>query len=132
MPYKNAERRALVNRTTRRTRTHSNWRQVVVDCGGVCCAESNRQPCRSVDRLEFHAVYGEGDGRFPGRLLLCQTHHADAHPYGYNTNAPHDSSKLYEDLVWEMELCGGWDGWIAKYELDESRLGCMIPVQETL
>lgn len=139
MPYKNNEREKLCNRAINRTRRHGNWRQTYVDCMGMCCAqvkEDNGEyyPCGQTEQLELHDQWGEnhssnGQGKFQKRFLICNHHHAiiddRAHPTSLIEMQFH-MSRLQEDVQLEMLLAGGYQKWVEKYHLDDSRAGCSL------
>jgi hypothetical protein len=120
----------LYRRASDRTRRHGNWRQVFIDCGGMCIARINGEvlPCGSHDSLELHEVWGENHnneiGKLSQRILLCNHHHGliGGHRERLIHNQVH-SSMLFEDVMLEQTKCGGYRDWVALYELDDSRFG---------
>ena len=133
MPYKNFERRRLVGRCVVRTARHGNWRQTYVDCMGMCVARVNGDdgPCGVVDHLELHECWGEnGDlskGKFQQRVLLCNLHHSLLEDRCHQAEfilGQYRPSRLQEDVQLEAMLAGGYDNWVKKWGLDDSRSGC--------
>ena len=135
MPYNNAYRRTLSNRGSMRTYRHGDWRQTYIDCAGMCIAKVNGDdmPCGETDRLELHELWGEnGDptkGKFQQRVLICNLHHALIEDRGHQADLILDQyhpSVLQDDVRLEMLLAGGYDKWVKKWNLDDSRLGCLL------
>lgn len=131
--YKDPEMRRMVHRGNIRTFRHGNWRQTYIDCMGVCVAKVNGgRVCGEVEHLEFHECFGENgqrnDPKFQVRVLICPFHHSlvddHYHQSSFISTQP-NPSRLAEDVDTEMRLVGGYDGWIKKYKLDDSRFGCL-------
>jgi len=135
LPYANHERQKLATRGAVRTNRHGNWRQTYVDCQGMCIAMVNgdAEPCGSVDGLELHDIFGENghrnDPKFQQRILLCNFHHAMLEDRGHQASLILDQykpSRLAEDVELEIFVEGGYQKWVAKWGLDDSRSGCML------
>ncbi len=92
-----------------------NWRQVYVDCGGMCVS------CYAVDTLEFHEPFREdkmGWGVFQSRVLLCyDCHHEETRLQGFVNMKNTKPSQLAEDVNIEIIMEGGYDEWIERYNL---------------
>ncbi len=110
-----------------RTYDHGKgWRQVFVDCGGMCVGRlEDGMTCCESDGLEFHEPFGEdlhGWGKFQARVLMCPSCH-DREPGTQCVGNPEDSrrhintSMLAEDIDREVEQSGSWDAWIKKFNL---------------
>lgn len=123
--------RRFQNRMAKRTFKHGNWRQTVINCGGMCITKmDDGLPCGAVDGLEFHEPFGEdhiGWGIFQSRVLLCYLHHNDEHErLGFRHNghgAPDECikpSRLMADVDIEMMMCGGYDRWLKKFKLQDT------------
>lgn len=98
----------------RKLRHGENWRQVWVDCGGMCIR------CNSVDFLEFHEPFGESEGweRMQSRVLLCVYCHCQEHP---NRGTERNTSKtLNDDVQIEIWMHGGYDQWIKDFNLQDT------------
>jgi len=129
MGYKDKEIQALIRRAGMRSKRHGNWRQIVIDCGGICVR------CSSSGYLEFHECFGEdhnGDGRMQQRILLCPDCHQDHHPNNYNVCSNPKKSKLMDDVNAEIRRCGSYSLWLAYYMLDDSTWGTLIGKREDL
>ena len=90
-------------------------------------------PCASVDGLELHELWGEnGDpdkGKFQQRILACNLHHALIEDRGHQGEFmlwQYKPSLLQEDANLEMILLGGYQKWVEKWKLDDSRSGCLL------
>ena len=104
-------------RMARRKYKHGNWRQAVVDCGGMCIR------CWSVDNLEFHEPFGEdklGWGIFQQRLLLCHTCHDKEHSELFGENRNIQPSLLSEDVSIEILRHGGYQQWLKDFNLKDT------------
>lgn len=136
MPYRNQERRQLSARGSVRTYRHGSWRQTYLDCLGMCVARVNgdTSPCGVVDGLELHEVWGEnGDptttGKFQQRVLLCNLHHALVDDRVHQVEFilwQYRPSLLQEDVHLEVLVGGGYQSWLEKWGLDDSRSGCLL------
>jgi hypothetical protein len=133
VPRQRTDKRRLSSRGSVRTRRHGNWRQTYIDCGGVCTARIGERVCGSVDALELHEIFGENghrnDPKFQIRILLCNKHHALVEDRTHNANlisACYRKSQLSQDVSMEIMLAGGYDKWVAKWKLDDSRCGCLL------
>ena len=135
MPYKNIERRKLSSRGAVRTYRHGNWRQVYIDCLGMCVAKVNGvdYPCGAVDGLEIHETFGENghrnDPKFQQRILLCNLHHALLEDRGHQAEfilGQYKSSRLAEDVALETFIAGSYQKWVEQWGLDDSRSGCLL------
>ena len=132
MPHSSAFK-AFVRRNYNRSVRHGkSWRQTVVDSAGVCChPDLDGAVCGAIELLELHAEFGEGDGRFTeGRILYCQSCHAEVHPRRFNVDNNHDQSRLMEDVSAEIIFCGGYKQWIKKHQLDDARFGSLLPAED--
>ncbi len=111
------ERAAFQSRMAKRKLRHGGrWRQVFIDCGGMCLM------CYNVSSLEFHEPFGEdklGWGVFQSRVVLCHDCHAGEPntPDSYTVGQP---SQLAEDVAIEMIICGGYDNWVKKFGLQDT------------
>ena len=135
MPYKNRERQKLSTRGSVRAFRHGNWRQTYIDCLGMCVAKVNGDdvPCGAVDGLELHETFGENGHRnnpkFQQRVLLCNLHHALLEDRGHQAELILDQykpSRLSEDVALELMLEGGYENWVKKWGLDDSRSGSLL------
>ncbi len=135
MPYKNLERKSLVGRGATRTCRHGNWRQTYIDCLGMCIAHVNSDslPCGEVEGLELHEVWGENSdadkGKFQQRVLMCNLHHALLEDRVHQAEFmlwQYRPSVLQVDVQLEIILAGGYDGWVKKWKLDDSRTGRLL------
>lgn len=118
MPYKDKEFHQYCRRVWRREQRHPGWRQVFVDCDGMCQWAMDGGVCGEVEKLEFHELFAEdkkGDGRMQKRILYCIAHHFEAHQGIVNER--HHPGKLQEDVAYEMKRCGGLAPWMVKYGL---------------
>ena len=111
-----SEKRKLQNRMAKRTYSHGkNWRQVFVDCGGMCIN------CFNVISLEFHEPFGEdkyGWGMLQARILLCYDCHNEEHPNLLFRNDKYiKASMLSLDVDFEILMEGGYDNWIKNHGL---------------
>lgn len=119
MPYKDREAQRAFWRRTYRRRRHGNWRQVYVDCDGMCQFPVNGGVCGAVDDLEFHEQFGEnGDGRMQQRILYCNSHHDEVHN-DVTINERHYPTMLQADVGAEIEDAGGYRAWLDKFGLKE-------------
>lgn len=107
----------FMGRMRKRKERHGDFRQVFVDCGGMCVR------CHSVYGLEFHEPFGEDhkeEGRMQSRLLFCTKCHQNEHPghaKGQLRLWEFKTSILAEDMDLEIFLHGGWDEWIKDFGL---------------
>lgn len=113
----------------KRTHVHGKqWRQFVVDCGGMCIKkDKNGIPCGSTEYLEFHEPFGEdhlGWGTMQSRVLLCFTHHMEEHPE-IKALTRKTGNNLNADVSREITECGGYDKWIEKFGLID-RFGILL------
>lgn len=109
-----SEKRRFQCRLANRTYRHGNWRQVVVDCGGMCTN------CYAVRTLEFHEPFGEdkyGWGKFQTRVLLCHDCHSLEHEKMFAENRNIQPSRLMEDVDIEIIMEGGYNNWIKNHNL---------------
>lgn len=124
MPYANEDVAKLCRRNYNRTVRHGNWRQIYVDCQGMCqYSENGNDICGETRSLEFHEIFGEDkkqEGKMQQRILLCEYHHSlfEGHDLVKNRYYP---SMLSEDVSLEVLLCGGWKKWLEKYNLIERK-----------
>ena len=131
--YKDPELRRMSHRGHMRKMRHGNWRQTYIDCMGICVAKVNGgEVCGEINHLELHECFGENghrnDPKFQVRVLLCSQHHSlvddHYHQASFISEQP-NPSRLPEDVATEMRLAGGFDGWVKKHKLDDSRFGCL-------
>jgi hypothetical protein len=113
----------------RNHRHGNNWRQVVVDCAGLCVWKDNEgYPCCSIENLQFHEPFGEdklGWGIFQQRVLLCSEHHDIAERHYFERNRMSYQSLVLEDVSLEILACGSYDKWVERYGLKD-RFGCRL------
>jgi len=112
-----------LERCSKRKRKHGNWRQVVIDCGGMCIWRENGKICGAVSNLQFHEPFGEdklGWNIFQQRVLLCAYHHDIAEQHIFRDNRFSFASKLMEDISFEILLLGGYDKWVEEFNLVDS------------
>tara|TARA_Y100000310_G_scaffold154415_1_gene153972 strand:+ start:3549 stop:4028 length:480 start_codon:yes stop_codon:yes gene_type:complete len=111
-----------LKRCTNRDERHGNWRQVYLDCLGMCqFSVGENVNCGELEGLEFHELFGEtkgGEIKFQQRTLLCNYHHYSVHGNKW-VNPRRYPSMLQVDVAIEHYLCGGLVNWIAKYNLIE-------------
>ena len=101
---------------------------------GICVANVNGNGvCGEVRGLELHECFGENgkrnDPKFQIRVLLCSFHHSlvDDHYHQSSFIAVQpNTSYLAEDVCQEIREAGGYDKWLEKYKLDDSRFGCLV------
>jgi len=109
-------------RTRQRDHRHPNWRQVYLDCNGMCQFPVREGVvCGEVDGLEYHEIYREvkeNELRPQQRVLLCNYHHRSVHGEKW-VNERHYPSMLQFDISFEISLCGGLQAWIARFGLIE-------------
>lgn len=124
MAYKDKERRNQYQRILMRTKRHPDWRQVFLDCNGMCVfRDENGSLCGSVDALEFHEVWIEakaGENKFQQRVLVCNFHHFVEHVkdgFVGKVNPRPWKNKLQADVEFEMKRYGGLEGWVKHYGL---------------
>jgi len=121
-----SEKEKLQGRGRNRKYRHGNWRQIVVDCGGMCVAkDKDGLPCCNVNGLEFHEPFKEnkhGWLMFQQRILLCNHHHWKEHTdhFPKEENRYIHISQLNEDVSIEILLHGGYDNWIKHYNLNDT------------
>lgn len=111
-----------LHRVIHRDKRHGNWRQVFLDCQGMCqypIAES--KICGELETLEFHEQFGEAKGeelKLQQRVLLCNYHHWSVHGEKW-VNPRHRLSMLQADVGAEVLLCGSLANWVEHYDLIE-------------
>lgn len=114
-PKEQRELRKFQLRMGQRAFKHGkNWRQVFVDCGGMCLS------CGEVASLEFHEPFGEdkfGWGIFQTRVLLCPTCHTAEHSDMFDDTRFIRASRLAEDVNIEILIEGGYNNWIKNHKL---------------
>ena len=128
MPYKDKARQGLAQRGCIRTLRHGNWRQIYLDCGGMCSfVEADGSICGSPDKLEFHEDFGEaknGENKLQHRRLVCHYHHEILHREDgdgikcFYRPHPH---RLQEDVAAEIAYSGSTEAWARKYNLNLSQ-----------
>ena len=114
-----SEKRLFQNRNAKRAHKHGkNWRQVFVNCGGMCLK------CFAVDTLEFHEPFGEdklGWGILQSRVILCHDCHMGIeHQDMFNGMRYIRPSQLSDDVAIEIMVAGGYDNWIKKFNLEDT------------
>ena len=121
-----SERRKFQQRMANRAYRHGkNWRQVVVDCGGMCLT------CNIAKGLEFHELFGEDRhslGKFQTRVLLCHDCHSLEHGEVFGGKRNIYPSQLLEDVDAEMIAEGGYSNWIKNHSLVD-QFGCLITMK---
>ncbi len=131
MPYKDPEIRKLIHRNSARDSVHWNWRQIFIDCGGVCnYVDPETGLCGSIEQLEFHEQFGEdhkNEGRMQQRVLMCSPHHNHMHPERYHVEDNPHKSLLFEDIQADIKRLGGSEAWAKRYDVDLSRNGILLP-----
>lgn len=119
----------FMDRVEKREQRHGNWRQVYVDCMGMCQYPiESLGICGELDGLEFHEQFGEDkkrEGKFPKRVLLCNYHHWSVHGEKW-VNKRFYPSMLQIDVRIEMLLAGGYREWLTKYNLIEREVDNVI------
>lgn len=122
----------FIVRGEHREKRHGNWRQVFLDCSGLCVYEVEPDvTCSELDGLEFHEIFREtkkGENKFQQRVLLCNYHHWSVHGEKW-VNVRHYPSMLQTDVTIELYLCGGLVEWIAKFNLIDRRVKHDIKMQ---
>lgn len=120
-------RKLFQNRMAKRTFIHGkNWRQVWVDCGGMCVRKGEDGiPCGSAEYLEFHEPFGEdgsgnGWGRLQSRVLFCFPCHCKEHPALSGEPWRKVGNTLNDDVQIEIWMLGGWDNWIKRFALQDT------------
>lgn len=112
-------------RIEKREERHGNWRQIYLDCMGMCqYPVEEGVPCGETDSLEFHEQFGEaknGEVKPQQRVLLCNYHHWSIHGEKW-VNKRHYPSMLQTDVAIEIKLCGSLADWVAKYNLVEREM----------
>ena len=95
-----------------------NWRQVYINCGGMCLN------CGAVDGLELHEPFGEdhyGWGMFQSRILLCHNCHSKVeHGNLFGGNRYIKPSMLSIDIDAEIRLYGGYDQWMTYFNIQDT------------
>ncbi len=118
------EKRKFQLRINKRTYKHGNWRQVVVDCGGMCIIRDEKGfPCGKVENLQFHEPFGEdkvGWGIMQSRILVCLHHHILEHDGLCANNWQCNPSQLNEDVSIEILIHGGYDQWVKDFHLQDT------------
>lgn len=91
-------------------------------------------PCGEVDGLELHEWWGEDNGessqgKFQQRVLLCNLHHSLLEDRCHQAEFmlwQYRSSLIQVDVDVEILLADGYDNWVKKWNLDDSRSGCAL------
>jgi len=110
----------FLKRTEKRTERYPTWRQVFLDCFGLCQYPAGYgNICGSPDTLEFHESY-DNKGKVKQIVLVCNYHHFSIHQGIVNPR--YYPSKLQLDVEIEMKLAGGLIEWIKKYRLIERKV----------
>lgn len=111
-----------LGRVKHRDERHGNWRQVFLDCEGMCqYPVEEGVPCGELETLEFHEQFGEAkeeELKLQQRVLLCNYHHWSVHGEKW-VNPRHFPSMLQADVSAEVLLCGSRVNWIEHYNLEE-------------
>jgi len=114
-----------LDRVRRREERHGNWRQIYLDCLGMCQFPLEEGIiCGETEGLEFHEQFGEAKGeelKLQQRVLLCNYHHWSVHGQKW-VNQRHYPSMLQTDVDIEVKLCGSFPNWIEHYNLIERRV----------
>lgn len=101
----------------------------------MCTAQVNGDsvPCGETEGLELHETWGENHsttkGKFQQRILLCNLHHALIEDRGHQAALMLDQyrpSVLSVDVALEIQYAGGYQAWLTKWGLDDSRSGIMV------
>lgn len=110
----------------RRLRIGTGWRQVVVDCGGICVM------CGETEGLEFHDLFEEKNGngskhiRMHQYVLLCLKCHQGEHlQEGWRVATNRPVSQLMKDVDYEVWCSGGYKAWVERFGL-EDRFGVLL------
>ena len=109
----------FLNRIAKRNERYPEWRQVFLDCYGMCQYPIDDHVCGDTDTLEFHESYDSNDKIYQ-IVLVCNYHHYSIHQGIVNPR--HYKSKLQLDVDIEMKLAGGLVKWIIKYNLIERKV----------
>lgn len=120
--YRDKARQALAMRGVNRTARHGNWRQIYLNCHGICQYPINGGVCGETENLEFHEPFGEIHGaivKFQQRVLLCVEHHRElegvqAQELFTENRKP---SMLSADVTLEIYLSGSYGKWLDRYNL---------------
>jgi len=108
------------SRIEKRTERYPNWRQVFLDCFGMCQYPINdEQICGNPDTLEFHESYDD-EGTVIQTVLVCNYHHFSIHQGIVNPR--HYPSRLQIDVEVEIKLAGGLSEWQKKFNLIERKV----------
>jgi len=114
-----------IARVEKRAKRHGNWRQVYLDCLGMCQFPIEEGViCGELEGLEFHEQFGEEKGeevKLQLRVLLCNYHHWSVHGEKW-VNKRHYPSMLQTDVNIEIKLCGSLADWVEHYGLIERRV----------
>jgi len=120
-------RKLFFNRMAKRTFKHGNWRQVWIDCGGMCIyRDIEGNICGAVDNLYFHEPFGEdhnGWGMMQSRIILCGTHHHEEHNElfgGLDENWRGKYPVLNDDVQLEIWMHGSYDQWVKDFNLQDT------------
>ena len=114
-----SEVRKFQCRMAKRTYRHGkNWRQVFINCGGMCIN------CYKTEGLEFHEPFGENHNnwlKFQSRVLLCPSCHSEEHGNIFREEARYiRRSQLSEDIDIEIMMHGGYNQWIKDFNLEDT------------
>ena len=117
MPYVDYVIMRRVNRATKRTKMHGNWRQTLIDYDFMC------GQCESPQIDDLHEPFGEvnnnrgnGNGKMQARIPLCVTCHSSNHN-GNIITMRKNASHYLADTNAEIEQCGSVKAWMEKYGL---------------
>lgn len=120
MPYKLHETQTYASRCCMRDKRHGNWRQIYIDCDGMCQGVlAGDAICGEQDTLEFHEMFGEdhnGEGKMQIRILLCNDCHRLQPGHAY-VNERRWPSKLQADIAFEIAREGSVEAWVERYDL---------------
>lgn len=122
------------DRVKHRKFRHNNWRQVYVDCCGMCqFPVGDDAVCSETDSLEFHEIYGEaknGEVKLQQRVLLCNYHHYSIHGEKW-VNERHYPSMLQFDVELEILACGSYRDWLDYFNLIDRKVDYDLSVDTT-
>ena len=119
MPYKDRRIKLFRWRQNNRKRVHGNFRQTYIDNGGMCQAVLSDGAIHGTTKyLEYHAPLGERNGNgFGLRTLMCAFCHVYVDDEAHHGTENVYLSRLSEDISFEIDLCGGYQAWLAKFNL---------------
>ncbi len=125
-PEQSVARKRFQDRMSERKHRHGNFRQVWIDCAGVCIhKDENGFVCGSTKNIEFHEPFGEdkmGWNIMQARVLECFLCHCKEHPQlnGEPLRCTSPGEILAEDIQLEIWMHGGWEQWIKDFGLQDT------------